>query len=75
MEPTQEEMSNGNAVENTSPQMTKKSRPTPESVAMDRSVQNIARKAHKNKKDDKKLVDLLVRVFDSLDSQRRKWKH
>lgn len=40
----------------TSPQMNKKTRPTPESVAMDRGVQNIARKAHKNSKgDDKKL--------------------
>ena len=34
----------------------KKNRPTPETVAMDRGVQNIARKAHKNSKgDDKKL--------------------
>jgi len=61
------------AVDNTSNQITKKSRPTPESVAMDRGVQNIARKAHKNNKgDDKKLVDLLVHVFDSLDSPEKK---
>lgn len=59
-------------VENASPQLTKKSRPTPESVAMDRGVQNIARKAYKNKGDDKKLVDLLVHVFDSLDSPEKK---
>jgi len=64
---------NGDTADNTSPQMTKKSRPTPESVAMDRGVQNIARKAHKNNKgDDKKLVDLLVHVFDSLDSPEKK---
>lgn len=44
----------------TSPQMIKKTRPTPESVAMDRGVQNIARKAHKNSKgDDKKLGKLI----------------
>lgn len=56
-----------------SPQINKKSRPTPESVAMDRGVQNIARKAHKNNKgDDKKLVDLLVHVFDSLESPEKK---
>merc|ERR1712126_762932 len=66
-------VNNGEAVENASLQMTKKSRPTPESVAMDRGVQNIARKAHKdNKGDDKKLVDLLVHVFDSLDSPEKK---
>jgi len=66
-------VNNGESVDNTSPQMTKKSRPTPESVAMDRGVQNIARKAHKNNKgDDKKLVDLLVHVFDSLDSPEKK---
>jgi len=59
-------------VENSSSH-TKKSRPTPESVAMDRGVQNIARKAHKNNKgDDRKLVDLLVHVFDSLDSPEKK---
>lgn len=58
----------------TSPQLNpKKNRPTPESVAMDRGVQNIARKAHKNSKgDDKKLVDLLVHVFDSLDTPEKK---
>lgn len=51
----------------------KKNRPTPETVAMDRGVQNIARKAHKNSKgDDKKLVDLLVHVFDSLESPEKK---
>jgi len=51
----------------------KSQRPTPESVAMDRGVQNIARKAHKNNKgDDKKLVDLLVHVFDSLDTPEKK---
>ena len=34
----------------------RKARPTPESIAMDRGIQNIARKAHKNSKgDDKKL--------------------
>ena len=34
----------------------KKNRPSPETVAMDRGVQNVARKAHKNSKgDDKKL--------------------
>jgi len=56
-----------------SPHMAKKTRPTPETVAMDRGVQNIARKAHKNSKgDDKKLVDLLVHVFDSLDSPDKK---
>lgn len=59
--------------DNTTNQITKKTRPTPESVAMDRGVQNIARKAHKNNKgDDKKLVDLLVHVFDSLDSPEKK---
>jgi len=60
--------------DNSSPHMTKKGgRPTPESVAMDRGVQNIARKAHKNNKgDDKKLVDLLVHVFDSLESPEKR---
>lgn len=59
--------------EEISSQNTKKTRPTPESVAMDRGVQNIARKAHKNNKgDDKKLVDLLVHVFDSLESPEKK---
>lgn len=59
--------------DNTTNPITKKTRPTPESVAMDRGVQNIARKAHKNNKgDDKKLVDLLVHVFDSLDSPEKK---
>ena len=39
----------------------KKNRPTPETVAMDRGVQNIARKAHKNSKgDDKKLGETKV---------------
>lgn len=47
-----------------SPQINKKSRPTPESVAMDRGVQNIARKAHKNNKgDDKKLGINLLTYF------------
>uniref|UniRef100_T2MGG6 Alpha-taxilin n=1 Tax=Hydra vulgaris TaxID=6087 RepID=T2MGG6_HYDVU len=51
----------------------RKSRPSPESIAMDRGIQNIARKAHKNSKgDDKKLVDLLVHVFDSLDTPEKK---
>lgn len=54
-------------------QNVKKVRPTPESVAMDRGVQNIQRKAHKNSKgDDKKLVDLLVHVFDSLETPEKK---
>jgi len=67
-------VTNGEPAEITTPQQnTKKSRPTPESVAMDRGVQNIARKAHKNNKgDDKKLVDLLVHVFDSLDTPEKK---
>lgn len=49
---------------NNSPQLApKKNRPTPESVAMDRGVQNIARKAHKNSKgDDKKLGKLVKRM-------------
>jgi len=47
-----EDTKDENLVQNTN----KKNRPTPESVAMDRGVQNIARKAHKNSKgDDKKL--------------------
>lgn len=51
----------------------KKNRPSPETVAMDRGVQNVARKAHKNSKgDDKKLVDLLVHVFDSLETPEKK---
>jgi len=59
--------------DNSGNQIMKKTRPTPESVAMDRGVQNVARKAHKNNKgDDKKLVDLLVHVFDSLDSPEKK---
>ena len=42
--------------ENIQQNSNKKNRPTPETVAMDRGVQNIARKAHKNSKgDDKKL--------------------
>jgi len=69
-------LNNGDPAEITAQQQqqnTKKSRPTPESVAMDRGVQNIARKAHKNNKgDDKKLVDLLVHVFDSLDTPEKK---
>ena len=45
-----------NEDENNQQNSNKKNRPTPETVAMDRGVQNIARKAHKNSKgDDKKL--------------------
>ena len=49
---------NGNNVQNKDEALAnqKRNRPTPESVAMDRGVQNVQRKAHKNSKgDDKKL--------------------
>ena len=55
----------GNAVESdevdSTAQSTKKSRPTPESIAMDRGIQNVTRKVHKNNKSgDRKLGMLLL---------------
>ena len=64
-EKTQEEVNNSQ--EDVEEDDGKRAKPTPESVALDRDLQNVTRMAYKNSKGDKKLfTDKIIELNNSL---------